>query len=149
MNEKTFTWKEADELEKKLDKEIAALAEKQAPDRQRIEEARRASARDVLTDVFNMLSKNSKYLTKSQKARVSEFFKETESDESVSDTPKKERKPRTPKEDRVNNRFLHDGKKTPFYYGGKGPKPDILKQFEGSDAGVKLLKDNKPTYGDL
>lgn len=146
MNEKTFTWKEADELEKKLAKDLAALEEKQAADRQRIQEARRASAGDALEEVLNTLSSISGYLSESQKAQVSNFFGTgKKGGKSAGSKPRNT----VPKELRAHNRFLHDGKKTPFYYGGKGPKPDILKQFEGSDAGVKLIKDNKPTYGDL
>ncbi|MBA0369506.1 hypothetical protein D7Y42_02115 [Stenotrophomonas maltophilia] len=146
MNEKTFSWKEADELEKKLAKDLAALEEKQAADRQRIQEARRASAGDALEEVLNTLTNISGYLTDGQKAQVSNFFGSAKKGGKSAGS-----KPRNtvPKELRAHNRFLHDGKKTPFYYGGKGPKPETLKHFEASEAGVKLIKDNKPTYGDL
>lgn len=146
MNEKTFSWKEADELEKKLAKDLAALEEKQAADRQRIQEARRASAGDALEEVLNTLTNISGYLTDSQKAQVSNFFGPVKKGGKSAGS-----KPRNtvPKELRAHNRFLHDGKKTPFYYGGKGPKPETLKHFEASEAGMKLIKDNKPTYGDL
>ncbi len=146
MNEKTFTWKEADELEKKLAKDLAALEEKQAADRQRIQDARRASAGDALEEVLNTLSNISAYLSDGQKAQVANFFGPVKKGGKAAGS-----KPRNtvPKEQRANNRFLHDGKKTPFYYGGKGPKPEVLRNFEASEEGAKLTAEGKPTYGDL
>lgn len=146
MNEKTFSWKEADELEKKLAKDLAALEEKQAADRQRIQEARRASAGEVLEEALNTLANVAEYLTDGQKAQVSKFFGPVKKGGKSAGS-----KPRNtvPKELRANNRFLHDGKKTPFYYGGKGPKPEALKNFESSEAGKKLREEGKPTFGDL
>lgn len=51
-------------------------------------------------------------------------------------------KPQNEKKDYI----LNDGKNTPFTYGGKGRKPDILKHFEESEKGKKLIADGKPTY---
>ena len=146
MTDKSLSWKEAQALEEKLAKELAALEEKQAADRQRIQEARRASAGDALNEALDTLSNIAEYLTDAQKAQVSNLFAPVKKGGKGSIS-----KPRNsvPKELRAHNRFLQDGKKTPFYYGGKGPKPDILKQFESSDAGAKLIEQGKPTYGDL
>lgn len=144
MTDKSLNWKEADAQEQKLDKELAALTERQTAERQRIKDARRASAGEALNEALETLSNVAEYLTEAQKAQVSNFFGPAKKIKGTS-------KPRNtaPKEPRAHNRFLHDGKKTPFAYGGKGRKPDILREFEASDAGVKLKKEGKPTYGDL
>lgn len=146
MTDKSLSWKEAQALEEKLAKELAALEEKQAADRQRIQEARRASAGDALNEALDTLSSIAEYLTDAQKAQVSNLFAPAKKGGKGAGS-----KPRnsTPKEPREHNRFLHDGKKTPFAYAGKGRKPDILREFEASDAGVKLIEQGKPTYGDL
>ncbi|MCW8340553.1 hypothetical protein [Stenotrophomonas sp. SG1] len=146
MNEKTFTLKDADELEKKIEKDRVAFEEKQAADLKRVQDARRAAAGETFEDALNTLSKISAYLTEAQKAQVSKLFAPAKKGGKSGN-----RKPRnsTPKEPREHNRFLHDGKKTPFAYAGKGRKPDILREFEASDVGAKLIEQGKPTYGDL
>ncbi|HFJ9612657.1 TPA: hypothetical protein ACG4NT_000080 [Stenotrophomonas maltophilia] len=144
MTDKSLNWKEAQALEEKLAKELAALEERQAADRQRIQEARRASAGDALNEALETLSNIAEYLTDAQKAQVSNFFGPAKKIKGATKT-----RSATPKAPREHNRFLHDGKKTPFAYGGKGRKPDILRDFEASEAGKKLIQEGKPTYGDL
>lgn len=42
--------------------------------------------------------------------------------------------------------ILNDGKKTPFAWGGKGRKPEVVTAFEASEAGKKLIAAGQPTY---
>ncbi len=138
MSNKSLSWKEAQELEKKLADEFAALEQKQAEDRKRIEEAKRVSAGEALEDALKTITEIAHYLTDAQKAQVSNLFAPAKKPRAAKGT--------VPKKDKTPNNVLADGKKTPFYYGGKGRKPDILREFEESDAGKKLIEAGKPTY---
>ncbi len=138
MSDKSLSWKETQELELKLAAAYAAFEKEQESTKKLIEESKRKNAATALEDALKTITEIAPYLTDAQKAQVTNLFAPTKKTRAAKGT--------VPKKDKTPNHVLADGKKTEFYYGGKGRKPDTLREFEESPAGKKLIEAGKPTY---
>lgn len=127
-----------------LEKQIAESekATQKLKDQMKVEKTKEAT--NVFNEIIKLLDGFSGYLSDEQKSLVGAYVLPPPAPGAKGKT--KARKSGGPKVTKPANWKLAGGEKTEFFYGGKGPKPELLRNFEATPEGKKLLADGKPTY---
>ncbi|WP_447896647.1 hypothetical protein [Stenotrophomonas acidaminiphila] len=132
------TLKELQALGKKKQDELDAI-------QKQIDDAKEKEAEKTFTEVHETIKEYKDAFSLKHRralAKLLGFEKEVVEADGAEPKSSKTTGPKPEKKDYI----LNDGKNTPFTYGGKGRKPDILKHFEESEKGKKLIADGKATY---